>query len=425
MNQGELSIVSVCTGSAMLEYGIGIVFPRARVIRFYERDGYAAACLVERMEEQALDDAPVAGDIVPESGRALRGCVDMLTCGYPCQPFSIAGKQLGFADERNMWPAVAGLIDAIRPRWIFLENVANHVQKGFERVRADLQALGYRVEAGLFEASEMGAPHGRRRLFALCMENTGYHEPHEPGQQTQKGTRANQRPPRRKPAPPGGSENAVAHAGVRTGSAGAERPGRTPRANACGCGQGPGVENTARNERGQRGRAGHDGEILPAGGNGCAAQRQAHGHTVESVNACKLCDAGCARLQGKRPRVTATDTTGPGQTGSDNRSTHGSHREYCSIPPRPSLANLCRGLSIALEYGDRCVPIGRPRLLPACPLNPRWIETLMGWPIGWTKYGSSVAALSQFKPQWRFYICSRFFSMNKGELEHENEQGRA
>ena len=90
------------------------------------------------------------------------------SAGYPCQPFSVAGRRLGAADPRHLWPHVARIVGEVEPPFVFLENVAHHLRLGFPEVAGDLVGLGYRLAAGLFTAAEVGAPHRRERLFILA-----------------------------------------------------------------------------------------------------------------------------------------------------------------------------------------------------------------------------------------------------------------
>jgi DNA (cytosine-5)-methyltransferase 1 len=135
---------------------------------YVEREAYSASILVERMEEKALGEAPVWDDVSSFRGSDFRGLVDIVTAGYPCQPFSYAGKRGGSDDERNLWPHIRRIISEAEPAWVFLENVPGHLTLGFEAVSEDLRGMGYRVEAGLFSADELGASHIRKRLFCLA-----------------------------------------------------------------------------------------------------------------------------------------------------------------------------------------------------------------------------------------------------------------
>ncbi|MFI7347226.1 DNA cytosine methyltransferase [Streptomyces sp. NPDC049936] len=93
--------------------------------------------------------------------------VDVLTGGYPCQPFSTAGKRKGTKDERHIWPYIARALGVLRPRFGVFENVAGHLSLGFDTVLADLAALGFDAEWVCVRASDVGAAHRRNRLFLL------------------------------------------------------------------------------------------------------------------------------------------------------------------------------------------------------------------------------------------------------------------
>lgn len=93
--------------------------------------------------------------------------VDILTGGYPCQPFSTAGQRKGTDDERHLWPYVRDAIRLLRPRFTLLENVAGHRSLGFDRVLGDLAEDGMHVRWTSLRASDVGAPHHRERLFIL------------------------------------------------------------------------------------------------------------------------------------------------------------------------------------------------------------------------------------------------------------------
>jgi DNA (cytosine-5)-methyltransferase 1 len=94
--------------------------------------------------------------------------VDVLTGGYPCQPFSIAGNRKGEDDERHLWPYVMDAIRTIRPRFAIMENVAGHLTMGFDTVLTDLAKAGMSVQWTTLRASDVGAPHRRERLFFVA-----------------------------------------------------------------------------------------------------------------------------------------------------------------------------------------------------------------------------------------------------------------
>ncbi|NEB14787.1 DNA cytosine methyltransferase [Streptomyces coelicoflavus] len=94
--------------------------------------------------------------------------VDIVTGGYPCQPFSSAGKRKGTADERHIWPDIARALGVLRPRLAVFENVAGHLSLGFDTVLSDLAALGFDARWCTLRASDVGAAHQRKRLFVLA-----------------------------------------------------------------------------------------------------------------------------------------------------------------------------------------------------------------------------------------------------------------
>lgn len=134
---------------------------------YVEREAYAASVLVRRMEEGRLDPAPVWSDLGSFDARPWRGVVDCITGGYPCQPFSVAGKQRAHEDERHLWPHVARITEQLRPSVVAFENVANHLRLGGREVLGDLQRMGYETAASLWRASDVGAPHRRERIFIV------------------------------------------------------------------------------------------------------------------------------------------------------------------------------------------------------------------------------------------------------------------
>ena len=138
-------------------------------------------------------------DITKTDFREWRGKIDVLTGGFPCQPFSYAGKRGGREDERYLWPQMLRAIDEIRPTWVVGENVAGittmveggvltpmgcdttlfgegdglhryELRQSFtiERICRDLEGLGYTVQPVLIPAAAVGAPHRRDRIFILA-----------------------------------------------------------------------------------------------------------------------------------------------------------------------------------------------------------------------------------------------------------------
>ena len=91
----------------------------------------------------------------------------LLTGGYPCQPFSQAGKRRGAEDDRHLWPAMFEIIRSCRPNWVLAENVAGHVTLGLDQVLADLESEDYAVQPIMVPACAVDAPHRRDRVWIL------------------------------------------------------------------------------------------------------------------------------------------------------------------------------------------------------------------------------------------------------------------
>ena len=207
--------MSICAGIGGLDLGLRLAVPELRTVCYIEREGYAASVLVARMEDQALDQAPVWDDVAAFDGGRWCGCVDIISAGYPCQPFSCAGRRRGSQDPRHLWPHIARIIGEVEPEWIFLENVAGHLRLGFREVRSELRGMGYIIEAGLFTAAEVGAPHIRKRLFVLAhAQGRGEREPHDQTQPIAVGAQA------REGLGCGGG--GMAHTGCQCGAGGRE-----------------------------------------------------------------------------------------------------------------------------------------------------------------------------------------------------------
>ena len=117
-------------------------------------------------------NVPNLGDITKINWAEIEP-VDVITGGYPCQPFSHAGNRKGKNDVRHLWPNVLDAIRAIRPRYAILENVSGHLTLGFADVLADLAEIGWDAEWGTFRASDVGAPHRRERIFIIAYTTRG------------------------------------------------------------------------------------------------------------------------------------------------------------------------------------------------------------------------------------------------------------
>ena len=138
-----------------------------RTVAFCDNEPYAQAVL-----KKHWPDTPIHKDIREVRGELYAG-VTLLTGGFPCQPFSVAGKQRGKDDDRYLWPEMLRVIREARPAWIIGENVAGIVNMALDQVCADLEAEGYEVEPLIIPACGVDAPHKRDRIWILANAKGG------------------------------------------------------------------------------------------------------------------------------------------------------------------------------------------------------------------------------------------------------------
>ena len=162
------TVLSLCTGYGGIERGLELAGLKHRVLAHVEIEAFAIANLVAKMEQGRLDAAPIWTNLKTLPMDCFRDRVSILTSGYPCQPFSAAGKRAGKDDPRHLWPYIVDIIKAVRPLRCFFENVEGHISLGLREVIADLEGLGYSTAWGIFSAVEVGAPHQRKRVFILA-----------------------------------------------------------------------------------------------------------------------------------------------------------------------------------------------------------------------------------------------------------------
>jgi site-specific DNA-cytosine methylase len=138
---------------------------------FVEWDEYPRRVLIAAQRAGYFAPAPIWDDLRNFDARPFRGAFDIVLAGYPCQPFSAAGLRRGANDSRHLWPEVARVIRECQPEWVFLENVAGHIDLGAETVLRELWEMGFTPAAGAFSAAEVGAPHERLRWFCVAHRN--------------------------------------------------------------------------------------------------------------------------------------------------------------------------------------------------------------------------------------------------------------
>ena len=162
--KGQLTVGSLFSGIGGLD--LGLERAGMRVIWQSEIDPYGC-----RVLNKHWPDVPNIGDITQVDWSQIAR-PDVICGGYPCQPFSTAGKRQGENDERHLWPYVREAISHLRPRYAILENVRGHLSLGGLTVIGELAAIGYDAEWRIVSAASVGANHRRDRIFIVAYPNS-------------------------------------------------------------------------------------------------------------------------------------------------------------------------------------------------------------------------------------------------------------
>ncbi|MFJ9549096.1 DNA cytosine methyltransferase [Streptomyces erythrochromogenes] len=169
LNEGvsAIPILELCAGYGGIGRAIeALTGDRIRYVA--EVDPYASLILATRYPH-----APNIGDITTFDFSTLRGQVDIITAGFPCQDISNAGKRTGIHGARSgIWESVLGAVRVLRPRLVFLENVSAIRNRGMAHVLAGLAEIGYDARWCCLRASEVGAAHMRDRWFCIATPAT-------------------------------------------------------------------------------------------------------------------------------------------------------------------------------------------------------------------------------------------------------------
>lgn len=145
-----------------------------KAIGYVEWNKYCCRVLQQRIKDGILEDAPIyCGDIrefiLGGFAEGYRGVADVITAGFPCQPFTTSGKRLGESDPRNQWPATREVIEIVRPGFLLLENVPGLIgTEYFAQVIGEISELGYLPRWTVLGADDAGAPHRRKRVWIVA-----------------------------------------------------------------------------------------------------------------------------------------------------------------------------------------------------------------------------------------------------------------
>ena len=156
-NLKHLDLFSGIGGFALAAQWAGI-----ETVAFCEIDNFACKVL-----NKNFPDVPVHRDIRELDGSLYAG-IDLITGGYPCQPFSEAGKRKGAADDRHLWPEMLRVIKQARPAFVIAENVAGHITLGLDKVLHDLEREGYAARPLVIPACAVDSPHRRDRVWIVA-----------------------------------------------------------------------------------------------------------------------------------------------------------------------------------------------------------------------------------------------------------------
>lgn len=147
-------------------FSLGLERAGMTTVAFCEIEPFCRAVL-----RKHWPDVPQFEDVRKLRGEDV-GPVDLVCGGYPCQPFSTAGKRGGAEDDRHLWPEMFRIISELRPTWVLGENVAGHITLGLDEVLSDLDALGYASRAFVIPACAVDAPHRRDRVWIVANANS-------------------------------------------------------------------------------------------------------------------------------------------------------------------------------------------------------------------------------------------------------------
>ena len=171
--------LSLCTGYEGIGRGLRNIWPNVREVAYVEIEAFAIANLVTKMEEGKIHPTPIYTDLKTFPFEKFSKKVSILSAGFPCQPFSAAGRRESTDDPRHLYPYIAEGISQCRPTYVVLENVEGIIssktadgESVLKYVLGDLEERGYITSWGIFSAVEVGAPHQRKRVFIMAYRQT-------------------------------------------------------------------------------------------------------------------------------------------------------------------------------------------------------------------------------------------------------------
>lgn len=183
----SLKHISLCAGYGGIDMGLSAAIGFVETVAYSEIEAFPIANLLSKIEHGLLDPAPIWSDLKTFPWAAFRDKVDILSGGFPCQPFSAAGHMRADEDPRHLWPyIVKGVKELNKPPILFFENVENLLASDLKgehwsdpqgtpiglHIFRELERLEYNVTAGVFSAKEVGASQQRNRVFILAIHSS-------------------------------------------------------------------------------------------------------------------------------------------------------------------------------------------------------------------------------------------------------------
>jgi len=147
-------------------FSLGLEAAGMTTVAFCERDPYCRQILARHWP-----GIPIHEDITELDAHGYHGSVDVVCGGFPCQPFSVAGKQRGAEDDRALWPEMLRVIQQVAPSYVIGENVSGIIPMELDNVLSDLESEGYTTEAFVVPACAVDAPHRRDRVWLIAYAN--------------------------------------------------------------------------------------------------------------------------------------------------------------------------------------------------------------------------------------------------------------
>ena len=148
-------------------FSLGLEWAGMSTVAMCEKDPYCRKILAKHWPDLTIHE-----DIRNLDGKKYTNAIDLVAGGFPCQPFSVAGKRKGADDDRHLWPEMLRVIKESKPRWVIGENVFGFINMALDDVQADLEREHYEVRKFVLPAVAVDARHRRDRIFLVAYSNS-------------------------------------------------------------------------------------------------------------------------------------------------------------------------------------------------------------------------------------------------------------